>query len=258
MSGGVGPTCDISLPKEEHPLEKQAENITTSLNLTSKHPQKPGNNLLFLNLRQLNCLAIMIVLAASGMVSPGDFAIFVFSVIYIFFLSNFAYPTYNNISPTQQKPVFDQNNKILNIYIIFAGVIGLLFPILYIFHGILEGDQDGIKAAAPHVFLLSSQVFMEGVSISDRFSLPIRVFIPVFFNSCRMYTLVEWLKEEMVKVVEGRYSGSYSRLCVGRALAVANFVLWSYNLFGFLLPVYLPRAFKRYYSGNGSTTLKEE
>lgn len=257
MSGGVGPTCDISLPKEEHPLEKQAENITTSLNLTSKHPQKPGNNLLFLNLRQLNCLAIMIVLAASGMVSLEDFTIFVFSAIYIFFLSNFAFPTYN-ISPTQQKPIFDQNNKILNIYIIFAGVIGLLFPILYIFHGILEGDQDGIKAAAPHVFLLSSQVFMEGVSISDRFSLPIRVFIPVFFNSCRMYTLVEWLKEEMVKVVEGRYSGSYSRLCVGRALAVANFVLWSYNLFGFLLPVYLPRAFKRYYSGNGSTTLKEE
>lgn len=256
MSGEVGPTCDISLPKEQHPPEKQSQNLDTSPNLTSKQPKKVGN-ILSLTLRQLNCLVIMVVLATSGMVSLQDFAIFVFSAPYMYFLSKFAFPTSNN-SPAQQQPVFDPNSKILSLYILFAAIIGLFLPILYIFQGILEGDKEGIKAAAPHVFLLASQVFMEGVSVSDRFSLPIRVFIPVFFNSCRLHSLIQWLKEEMMKVGEGGYSGSHTRLWVGRALALANFGLWSYNLFGFLLPVYLPRAFKRYYSGNGSSTSKED
>ncbi|KNA24299.1 hypothetical protein SOVF_017050 [Spinacia oleracea] len=200
----------------------------------------------------------MVILGASGMVSLGDFGIFVFSTIYMCFLSKFAFPTNNSQDQAQQKPVFDPNSTILGLYILFAAVIGLFLPILYILYGILEGDKDGIKAAGPHVFLLTSQVFMEGVSVSDRFSLPIRVFIPVFFNSCRLITLKEWLIEEMLKVGEDKYGGCYVRLCVGRVLAVANLVFWSYNLLGFLLPVYLPKAFKKYYSSNGSSTSKED
>lgn len=92
-----------------------------------------------------------------------------------------------------------------------------------------------------------SQVFMEGVAANDRFSTPIRVFVPVFFNSRRIFTLAEWLRDEFAKE-DKEYGGSVRRLLVGRGLAVANMALWSFNLFGFLLPVYLPRAFKRYYS----------
>lgn len=33
----------------------------------------------------------------------------------------------------------------------------------------------------------------------------------------------------------------------GRVLAVANLVYFSINLFGFLIPRFLPRAFKRYF-----------
>lgn len=97
---------------------------------------------------------------------------------------------------------------------------------------------------------------MEGVSVSGRFSLPIRVFVPVFYNSTRMFTLVEWFKYEMLNKVVGE-GESLRRLYVGRALAVANLGLWGFNLFGFLLPVYLPRAFKRYYTGNGSVAKKD-
>lgn len=88
---------------------------------------------------------------------------------------------------------------------------------------------------------------MEGVAANDSFSTPIRVFVPVFYNSRRIFTLTEWLRNEFAKE-DKEYSGSVRRLMVGRALAVANMALWSFNLFGFLLPVYLPRAFKRYYS----------
>jgi len=195
----------------------------------------------------------MTVLAASGMVGFQDLALVLFSIIYMHFLSKFAFPT---LSPADRQPVFNRNSKILNLYVLFAAIIGLFLPILYIFEGILEGDKEGIKSAVPHVFLLASQVFMEGVSVSDRFSLPIRVFVPVFYNSVRMFTLVEWLEDQMIKVGVGEGS-TRRRLYVGRALAVVNFGFWAYNLLGFLLPVYLPRAFNIYYTVNASSYKKD-
>lgn len=245
MSGRVGPSCDISLPKEEEqPHEKQS----------SKQPTPTRRTRGFLTFRQLNCLAIMTVLAASGMVGFQDLALVVFSIIYMHFLSKFAFPT---LSPADRVPVFDRNSKILNHYVLFAAIIGLFLPILYVFEGILEGDKEGIKAAVPHVFLLASQVFMEGFSVSDRFSLPIRVFVPVFYNSVRMFTLLEWLNNEMIKVGVGEGFTRSRRLYVGRALAVVNFGFWAYNLLGFLLPVYLPRAFKIYYTADASSSKKD-
>lgn len=162
------------------------------------------------------------------------------------FLSKFAFP----LSPpsTENTPIFSPaKNKILAVYVSVGALIGLLLPIVYIFHGIYEGDKEGIKAAVPHVFLLSSQVFMEGFAFSNRFSIPIRVFVPVFYNAMRILTIMDWLKAEIFKENEGFGRGSEWRLYVGRGLGVANMAFWSFNLFGFLLPIYLPRAFKRYY-----------
>ncbi|XP_043715408.1 uncharacterized protein LOC122663825 [Telopea speciosissima] len=229
MSGGIGPTAsDIRLAKEEEVEQKS---------------QKQSTRRGFLSFRQLNALAVIIVFSASGMVSIEDLAFAFFTLIYVFFLSKFAFPL---LGPYPDPPVFGQTNKILSLYVSLAAVIGLLLPIAYIFEGILEGDKEGIKAAAPHVFLLSSQVFVEGLTFSLGFSLPIRAFVPVFYNSMRMFTLLDWLKAEIGKAGEGS-GGSIRRVYFGRALAVANLGLWSFNLFGFLLPVYLPRCLKKYY-----------
>lgn len=88
---------------------------------------------------------------------------------------------------------------------------------------------------------------MEGVASSDRFSLPIRVLVPVFYNSKRLLTIADWFSE-VFYAGEGEFKGSARRLYVGRGLAVGNMVFWSFNLFCFLLPVYLPRGFKQYYT----------
>lgn len=239
MSGGVGPTCgDISLPKEE----EQHRQATTD----HDRPLQPNNtSRSFLTFRQLNALAVIVIFSASGMVSIEDLAFVLFSFLYIYFLSTFAFPSLIPSSP--DPPVFRSNTRFLNLYVSIGALIGLLLPILYIFHGFLEGDKQGIKAAAPHVFLLASQVFMEGVTFSRRFSIPVRVFVPVFYNTKRVFTIVEWLRSEVEKEEPG---GSERRVYVGRALAVANLVFWCFNLFGFLLPVYLPKAFKIYYGGH--------
>lgn len=248
MSGGVGATSkDISLPKEHEVAFKQQDDPTSFQSTKSTAtPSKASSN--FLSFRQLNALAVVTVFAASGMISAQDFAFVIFSLIYIFFLFKIAFPP-----PPQSKEssVFSPNTTILRLYVLVGAIIGLLLPIAYILEGIFEGDKEGIKAAAPHVFLLASQVFMEGVAFSDKFSTPIRVFVPVFYNSRRIFTIVDWLKTEFSKA-EGDNGASARRLYLGRALALANMAFWCFNLFGFLLPVYLPKAFKKYYSAIGN------
>ncbi|KAJ9553197.1 hypothetical protein OSB04_017242 [Centaurea solstitialis] len=211
--------------------------------LTNEKPSIGGRQGFF-NFNQLNSLALMVVLAASGMVAFQDFAFVLLSFFYMLFISKVAFPA---LSSAPEPPVFGNNSRLLTVYVSVGAVVGLLLPVAYMVHGVLEGDKEGIKAAAPHVFLLASQVFMEGVTFSGEFSLPIRVFVPVVYNSMRMYAILEWLKNEIAKVNK-EHHGSIRRLQVGRGLAIANMVFWSFNLFGFLLPFYLPKAFKKYYA----------
>eukprot|EP00262_Sarcandra_glabra_P007010 TRINITY_DN1956_c1_g2_i2.p1 TRINITY_DN1956_c1_g2~~TRINITY_DN1956_c1_g2_i2.p1 ORF type:complete len:267 (+),score=26.34 TRINITY_DN1956_c1_g2_i2:73-801(+) len=236
MSGGVGPTCkDIHLQEEEDEQQERDQNQNNLGSSISKTPQRRR----FLSFNQLNSLAVIIILSASGMVSIEDLFFILFSFFYIYFLSKFAFPS-SNQSP--EPPIFGRNNKLLAAYVSVGALIGLFCPIAYILHGIFEGDKEGIKAAAPHLFLLSSQIFMEGVTFSGGFSVPIRAFVPVFYNGKRVFTIFEWLRREMGKREEKDY-----RLIVGRGLAMANLAFWCFNLFGFLVPVYLPRVFKKYY-----------
>lgn len=135
-----------------------------------------------------------------------------------------------------------------------GAIIGLLLPVAYIVHGVLQGDKEGVTAAAPHVFLLASQVVMESVSFTGGYSLPIRVLVPVVYNAMRMYAILEWVKSEILKRNNDqvmRNDGiSDNRLFVGISLAMLNLVFWGFNLFGFLLPFYMPKAFKKYYASS--------
>ncbi|KAM7494477.1 hypothetical protein LguiB_029086 [Lonicera macranthoides] len=202
--------------------------------------------------RHLLALAIATILAATGTVSIGSIAFVLLSLGYTYFLSVTTFPVLpppafgNKNKPSP--PVINNKSNLFRIYALFSAVIGLLLPIAYIIECIIGGDKEGIKSAAPHLFLLCSQVFMEGLFYSGRFSLPIWVFVPVLNNSARIFTLIEWVNSEISKVHEGYdYEGNVRRLYFGIGLACVNLGFWCYNLFGFLLPVFLPRAFKRYY-----------
>ncbi|KAK4283061.1 hypothetical protein QN277_000060 [Acacia crassicarpa] len=244
MSGGVGPVgSDITIPKEQEGIHKEHQDPNHHHSLKI-HKIKST----FLSFPQLNSLAVIIILASSGMVSLEDFSFLIFSFIYLFFISKIAFPVKPNFS---YPPVFDRKNKILRLYVHIGAIIGLYAPIAYILVGTYEGDKEGIKAASPHLLLLASQIFMEGVAFTGKFSPPSRAFVPVLYNSRRIFTIVDWLRTEMYKAqAQDSGGGSDMRVMVGRVLAVANMMFWCYNLFGFLLPVYLPKVFKMYYSGN--------
>ncbi|XP_039050679.1 uncharacterized protein LOC120191860 [Hibiscus syriacus] len=201
-----------------------------------------------LSLRQLNCLAVMFILTARGMISLEDLAFVVFSIVYMHLLFKVAFP---RNAPLKDCIVFDQRNKIFRSYMTFSAFIGLYFSVAYIIHGIRGVNQPSRarprgEGSGPHLFLVTSQVFMEGVAFTDRYSIPVQVFVPVLYNSRRIFTLVEWVRSEFSKV-DNEHASS-NRVYVGRVLALANMGLWCFNLFGFLLPVYLPRAFKKYYT----------
>ncbi|KAF8113506.1 hypothetical protein N665_0049s0022 [Sinapis alba] len=235
MSGGVGPTYnDIALPKDE-------EHHATGKTSTAAR---------FFSFQQLNILAVILVLSTSGLVTIEDFLFTLLTLIYFFFLSKLIFPPHKN--PNRDAPLTSPTNKIFRLYVASAGIVGLLVPICYIFEGFLEDNKRGVSAAAPHVFLLASQVFMEGIAATCGFSAPARILVPVVYNARRILTLVEWIMNEFSRetLEYGKGSVSVRRMYAGKVLAVVNLGIWSFNLFGVLIPVYLPRAFKRYYGSS--------
>ncbi|BFG23363.1 hypothetical protein CerSpe_096370 [Prunus speciosa] len=252
---------DLSLQEEqeqehERVFKQQNDDVPASslkyLNPEKGQTMETVRKANLISLWQLNALIVMLVFTASGMVSLQDLAFVLFSIVYVFILSKFSFPTISR-DPSQDTPVFNPQSKMVRLGPIFGAVIGLVLPIAYIFDGFLEGDKQGIRAAAPHLFLLASQAFVDGVAFSNRFSTPIRVFVPVFFNAKRIFTLVDWVRNEFSKGYGDDYGGGSAsaaarRLSLGRWLAIANLVFWTLDLFGFMLPIYLPRAFKKYYS----------
>ncbi|WOL06079.1 hypothetical protein Cni_G14811 [Canna indica] len=214
---------------------------------TNSLTQPPRRRLSF---RHINALAIAAVLAASGVVPAADLAFVPLSFVYLHLFSVVAFP---QLHPAPDPRVFSARDlRLLGAYVSASGVVSLLLPLAHITDCVLAGDKDGVRVAAPHVFLLNAQIFLEGVIFSWGYSLPVFAFVPIFYNTRRLFTIFDWVAREGGRAKDGHAAAR--QVLAGRALAVANLCFWGFNLFGFLLPVYLPRVFKRYYSGHNNTT----
>lgn len=110
-------------------------------------------------------------------------------------------------------------------YMITFATLGLILP----FGLVLLGPSDVGVAAAPHLFLLLVQVFMERVTHHVRYHNLIRILVPIGFNAFRMNSLFTW-----VHVAYKDLSVDYWHQW-GFGLAAANLLAWSYNLLVFLL-----------------------
>ncbi|KAL1226197.1 hypothetical protein V5N11_010041 [Cardamine amara subsp. amara] len=186
----------------------------------SPQPQPPRKLGIISRKRQLVFLSLMIFLAAKGLVGIGEVAFVILCYIYLYeFLSRFAFPRKQT---EQKKRLSNPKNKLFQVYFLTTAIIGLLLPICYIGDGIFRGDIHGAGAAAPHLFLLS-----------------------VFYNARRIFALLDWVKAEFS---DTQRPGGPVRLYGGRVIASVNTVMWFYNLFGLLLPVFLPRSCEIYFS----------
>lgn len=190
-----------------------------------------------------NMTILVLVLVASGLVPLKDVLFAVFASAYFVAMGKFVYP-----SPTKERPpsVFPKN-RLLGYYVGVAGIIAIPFPAAYILGSFVKGDQVAMTSAAPHLFLLVCQVLTEMTvaSMVTAVSLPVRALVPILYNSRRLVTLSAWLEFEFARAPSD--SASFQWIMFGRGLATVNMAVWTFNLLGFLLPVYLPLVMRMHY-----------
>ncbi|EFJ28522.1 hypothetical protein SELMODRAFT_171589 [Selaginella moellendorffii] len=195
---------------------------------------------------QLQLVAFIVVFSASGLVPLLDLAFPVFASLYALFLGSVVFPNYHRRRSTA--PVF-KGSRLFQLYVILGTVLGLFLPLGYVLGGFARGDQASVRAATPHLFLLSVQILSENlISGLELFSLPVRALLPIIYTGRRIVALSSWVHVTLKASIPPQHDFQKAAwVWFGRSLAIANYVFYSVNLLGFLIPLFLPRAFERYF-----------
>jgi hypothetical protein len=195
---------------------------------------------------ELQLVAFIIVFSASGLVPIVDLVFPVFLSLYAFLLSSVVFPSYGNPAALQ---VF-KGNRLFLVYVVLGTVIGLFLPLAYVLGGFARNDQESVRAATPHLFLLSFQVLSENlISGLNIFSVPVRALLPILYSMRRLFSLNGWVINTWLntKISDDIRIQDQTWIWFGRALSAANAIYYTINLFGFLIPMFLPRAFESYF-----------
>jgi len=194
---------------------------------------------------ELQLMAFIVVFSASGLVPIIDIVFPLVISLYAVFLSKLVFPRYKNA----ELQVF-KGNRAFQMYVVSGTVIGLFLPLAYVLGGFARNDQESVKAATPHLFLLSCQVLSENlVSGLEIFSLPVRALMPILYNGRRLFSLADWTEEMFLKrhLSQDPTFNEEAWFWFGKSLAAANTIYYTINLFVFLIPMFLPRAFEKYF-----------
>lgn len=140
---------------------------------------------------ELQLMGFIVVFSASGLVPLIDILFPIVISIYSVFLSKLVFPRYKNAD----LQVFT-GNRAFQIYVVSGTIVGLFLPLAYVLGGFARNDQESVRAATPHLFLLSCQVLSENlVSGLEIFSLPVRALMPILYNMRRLFSLADWAEE---------------------------------------------------------------
>ncbi|XP_077227736.1 uncharacterized protein LOC143860801 [Tasmannia lanceolata] len=225
---------------------------------TKSDPKQPTNNrtqqsvmggvMGSLRVIELQLVAFIMVFSASGLVPILDLAFPLFATLYLLSLSRFAFPSPPN-SKSSPPEIF-QGSPFFRLYVVVGTTIGLFLPLAYVLGGFARGDDHAVRSATPHLFLLSFQILTENViSGLNLFSPPVRALVPLLYTVRRVFVVLDWVYDVWFnkKLPANAEFKDIAWSWFGRCLALANLVYFSINLFCFLIPQFLPRAFERYF-----------
>lgn len=201
---------------------------------------------------ELQLVAFIVVFSASGLVPVMDLIFPVFVTLYLVILSKFIFPSLPNEGSNME--VF-HGSRNFQLYLMFGTVIGLFLPLAYVLGGFARGDRAAVKACTPHLFLLSAQVLSENLVSNLRvWSPPVRAFLAAIYNARRIFSLAHWVGVQLSRgpFLSERMLKEHAWIWFGRALAVTNLVYFSINMFCFIIPRFIPRAFQRYQEAKAS------
>ncbi|KAK4256829.1 hypothetical protein QN277_006502 [Acacia crassicarpa] len=224
------------------------------------HPQQAaavGSVMGSLRVIELQLVAFIMVFSASGLVPLLDLIFPAFASVYILVLSRFAFPSRGTNSSASQQ-IF-HGSRMFRLYVIVGTAIGLFLPLAYVLGGFARGDDHAVRSATPHLFLLSCQILTENIiSGLSLFTPPVRALVPLLYTVRRIFVDIDWINDVWLlkSLPANAHYKDAAWYWFGRNLAVANLVYFSINLFGFLIPRFLPRAFKRYFQEMGEISAK--
>ncbi|KAB2620476.1 hypothetical protein D8674_016634 [Pyrus ussuriensis x Pyrus communis] len=197
---------------------------------------------------ELQLVAFIMVFSVSGLVPLFDLIFPAFASAYLLALSRLAFPSHGPVSSSSRE-IF-QGSRFFRFYVVAGTTIGLFLPLAYVLGGFARGDEHAVRSATPHLFLLSFQILTENViSGLSLFSPPVRALVPLLYTVRRIFVILDWMKDVWLNktLPANAQFKDVAWFWFGRSLAVANFIYFSINLFGFLIPRFLPRAFERYF-----------
>ncbi|KAK0573335.1 hypothetical protein LWI29_006606 [Acer saccharum] len=198
---------------------------------------------------ELQLVAFIMVFSASGLVPLLDLVFPAFASAYLLILSGLAFPSHGGVSSSGSTEII-QGSKFFRLYVVVGTTVGLFLPLAYVLGGFARGDDNAVRSATPHLFLLSFQILTENIiSGLSLFSPPVRALVPLLYTVRRVFVILDWVNDVWFNktLPANAQFKDIAWFWFGRSLAVANLVYFSVNLFGFLLPRFLPRAFERYF-----------
>lgn len=120
----------------------------------------------------------------------------------------------------------------------------LLLLIIFPCSAFAQGDHKAVAAAVPSLFLTACQLLLEDIVVDvSRVSYPIRAIIPLLFTWSRVNSNLDWLNALAPQVLTEPKPNYWKWF--GFSLALGNVVFTASNLFFFVIPIFLPRAFQR-------------
>ncbi|KAF5741182.1 hypothetical protein HS088_TW10G00177 [Tripterygium wilfordii] len=222
---------------------------TSTSDHTKPQPELVGGSVMgSLRVIELQLVAFIMVFSVSGLVPILDLAFPIFTTAYLLALSRFAFPSHGR--DASGSPEIFQGSKLFRLYVVVGTTVGLFLPLAYVLGGFARGDEQAVRSATPHLFLLSCQILTENViSGLSLFSPPVRALVPLLYTVRRIFVIIDWIKD--VWLNKSLPANAEIKDVVwywfGRSLAIANLVYFSINLFGFLILRFLPRAFEIYF-----------
>ncbi|KAG9144583.1 hypothetical protein Leryth_010802 [Lithospermum erythrorhizon] len=196
---------------------------------------------------ELQLVAFIMVFSASGLVPVFDLIFPAFSSVYFILLSRLAFPSHGK---SLDSPEIFQGSRLFRFYVIVGTTVGLFLPLAYVLGGFARGDEHAVRSATPHLFLLSFQILTENIiSGLSLFSPPVRALVPLLYTVRRIFVILDWVQDVWINKTLPPTAPiqDVAWYWFGRVLAAANMAYFSTNLFCFLIPRFLPRAFERYF-----------
>ncbi|KAL3818710.1 hypothetical protein ACJIZ3_004615 [Penstemon smallii] len=215
-----------------------------------------GNVMGSLRVIELQLVAFIMVFSVSGLVPLMDLVFPAFASAYLLVLSRFAFPSHGK---NAESPELFRGSRLFRVYVIVGTTVGLFLPLAYVLGGFARGDDHAVRSATPHLFLLSFQILTENIiSGLSLFSPPVRALVPLLYTVRRIFVILDWMNDVWINktLPANAEFKDVAWYWFGRGLSIANMVYFAVNLFCFLIPRFLPRAFERYFQERGEIHAK--